>query len=354
MRQSIGLPSRQAEHRGQRGSQHPHVAARPSSPAGRRRPARPSPAHRTPAPPPPRCTRRGPPPRQRGPRSARRGRRAGSARAPWSGSGPGTPSGCQGRHGHLEEGEQPMGRLEQDERRRSAGSPARTPCAARRPWREAVEAERYRGRPARKRGGDGDAPGRLVTVIPSASAAVTRRYPGSLTSGVPASLTTATSAPSRSLASSSGTRLASLCSCREIVLARIAWARASVAKCRVSSTATTSAARSVSSARSVMSAGLPIGTATRCRVPLIGRAYIGDGEFRSSEGCRGPCVARATGESAGAAVRFARAEPDRVRAQLLRGTTAGGPRGDRPRHRPDRRRDPARPLPRRDRITAAW
>jgi len=118
-------------------------------------------------------------------------------------------------------------------------------------------------------------PGIASTRIPAASAAWTSRNPGSETAGVPASDTRAMEPPSRSFSTSAPALRCSLCSCMLVVGVRISkWCR-SFAVWRVSSAAIRSHSRSTRSARSVMSSRLPMGVATRYRIPAVLRTIGG-------------------------------------------------------------------------------
>ncbi len=105
-------------------------------------------------------------------------------------------------------------------------------------------------------------PGSGTTGWPAAVAAATSTAPGSLMAGVPASLMKATDSPAASRCSTCAAASCSLCACRASSgLLKPRW-RSNCALTRVSSQATASTRPSTCTARSVMSARLPIGVAT--------------------------------------------------------------------------------------------
>ena len=115
-----------------------------------------------------------------------------------------------------------------------------------------------------------EGPGIAETVMPAFSAALTSRSPGSLMPGVPASLTNATSTSSSNSATTCSHASCSVCSLMTMYFLP-EWPRCCNNKPvrRVSSQQTTDTEPSVSIARCDMSLRLPIGVATRVRVPLM-------------------------------------------------------------------------------------
>ena len=115
-----------------------------------------------------------------------------------------------------------------------------------------------------------EGPGVAVTVPPASMTARTIRSPGSLIPGLPASVMSATVLPAETSAEIFSRESCSVCSFTMSKVFSLTPMRCrSLLECRVSSQQITSASRSASTARAVMSCRLPIGVATSTRRPVI-------------------------------------------------------------------------------------
>ena len=164
-----------------------------------------------------------------------------------------------------------------------------------------------------------EGPGVALTTPPASTTARTMRSPGSLMPGLPASVMSATIFPSATKATIFSRESCSVCSLTTSSgLSLTPMCCSNLLECRVSSQQITSASRSASTARAVMSDRLPIGVATSTSLPVMRAAVL---MVRRSRDALPAC-----GQAAGPSVRTIRPwPPPRSVLLALAAAIASGP-----------------------------